>query len=122
MTLSIVIDVNLSPEWSPYLIASGVRAEHWSTIGPVWASDVEIMSWAVNHGRVVLTHDLDFGTLLALTHAEGPSVVTIRSRRVLPDDVGPDVVDVLRKFNDLLLAGALVVYDQRHSRVRLLPF
>ena len=122
MTLSIVIDVNLSPEWSPYLSASGIQAEHWSTIGPVWASDVEIMSWAVNHGRVVLTHDLDFGTLLALTHAEGPSVVTIRGRRVLPDDVGLDVVGVLKKFNDLLLAGALIVYDQRHSRVRLLPF
>jgi len=35
------------------------------------------MSYAQDHGYVVFTHDLDFGTLLALTRARGPSVVLV---------------------------------------------
>ena len=31
------------------------------------------MDWALTNGYAVFTHDLDFGTLLALTHATGPS-------------------------------------------------
>jgi hypothetical protein len=32
------------------------------------------MAWARANGHVVFTHDLDFGTTLALTHAADPSV------------------------------------------------
>jgi predicted nuclease of predicted toxin-antitoxin system len=42
------------------------------------------MAWARENGHVVLTHDLDFGTLLALTRANGPSVVQVRAQDVLP--------------------------------------
>ena len=42
------------------------------------------MEWAQTNGYVVFTHDLDFGTLLALTQGVAPSVVQLRSQDVLP--------------------------------------
>jgi predicted nuclease of predicted toxin-antitoxin system len=33
------------------------------------------MDWAVANGYVVFSHDLDFSTMLALTHASGPSLI-----------------------------------------------
>jgi predicted nuclease of predicted toxin-antitoxin system len=77
------------------------------------------MAWALN--RVVFTHDLDFGAMLALTHATGPSVLQVRGESILPDDMGPVVMAALRQYDAALAAGALVVVDVRKSRIRVLP-
>jgi predicted nuclease of predicted toxin-antitoxin system len=69
----------------------------------------------------VFTHDLDFGTTLALTHAAGPSVLQIRGHNVLPDHMESVVVAALRQHDADLAAGALVVVDEKRSRVRVLP-
>ncbi|WP_175443943.1 DUF5615 family PIN-like protein [Nitrosospira sp. Nsp13] len=37
------------------------------------AADSEIMAYANSHDYVVLTHDLDFGAILAAIHGEKPS-------------------------------------------------
>jgi len=39
------------------------------------------MQWAMANGDAVFTHDLDFGTLLALSGADGPQ----RAASALPD-------------------------------------
>ena len=69
MSLSILIDMNLSPDWVPFLGQHGISSVHWSHTGNVKADDAEIMEWARNNAMVILTHDLDFGTILAQTHA-----------------------------------------------------
>ena len=69
MSLRIVVDMNLSVEWIPMLEQAGWVAVHWSSIGDPRADDATIMSWAATHDHVVFTHDLDFGTTLALTQA-----------------------------------------------------
>jgi predicted nuclease of predicted toxin-antitoxin system len=79
------------------------------------------MAWALANGHVVFTHDLDFGTMLALTHATGPSVLQIRAQKVLPEDIGPVVIAALRQHDAALAAGALVVVDVKKSCVRVLP-
>jgi predicted nuclease of predicted toxin-antitoxin system len=70
---------------------------------------------------VLFTHDLDFGTLLALTHATGPSVLQVRGLNVLPESMGPIVTTALRQYEHELAAGALVVVEQKKCRVRVLP-
>jgi predicted nuclease of predicted toxin-antitoxin system len=75
MSLQLLVDMNLSPEWIPELTRQGWSAIHWSSVGDPSAADSEIMAWALANGHVVFTHDLDFGAMLALTHANGPSVV-----------------------------------------------
>jgi predicted nuclease of predicted toxin-antitoxin system len=121
MTVRLVVDMNLSVEWISELANNGWSAVHWSTIGDPRADDTVIMDWAQTNGHVVFTHDLDFGTILALTHATGPSVVQVRGQDVLPEHMGPVVIAALRKHDAALAAGALVVVEERKSRVRVLP-
>jgi hypothetical protein len=76
--------MNLSVEWIPLLEQAGWSAVHWSAIGEPRAEDRTIMAWALTNGRAVFTHDLDFGTALALTHAGGLLGlygVSVRSKR-----------------------------------------
>ena len=121
MSVKFLIDMNLSPDWAPTLQRRGWNAVHWSTVGEPGASDREIMDWAVDHQYVVFTHDLDFGTMLALTRATGPSVIQIRAADVLPDHLERVVAAALRQHETELAAGALVVVDESRSRVRVLP-
>jgi predicted nuclease of predicted toxin-antitoxin system len=121
MSVRLVVDMNLSVEWVAELTKHGWSAVHWSAVGDPRAEDSIIMSWAAANDYVVFTHDLDFGTMLALTHANGPSVVQMRGQNLLPEDIGPSVVAALRQHEAALAAGALVVVDLKKLRVRVLP-
>ena len=46
MSIQILIDMNLSPDWVDELAKDGFAAVHWSTIGDPRAMDREIMDWA----------------------------------------------------------------------------
>jgi predicted nuclease of predicted toxin-antitoxin system len=121
MTVKVLVDMNLSPEWVPPLTDDGWEAIHWSTVGAPRAPDKEIMTWARDQGFVVFTHDLDFGAALALTHAAGPSVLQLRGQHVLPEHISAQVVATLRRYETELATGALVVVEENRSRVRVLP-
>jgi predicted nuclease of predicted toxin-antitoxin system len=121
MPVRLIIDINLSPEWVPFLTEAGVIARHWAQVGDPTATDREIMAWASAHGYTVFTHDLDFSTMLALTHAGRPSVIQLRGPRVLPEQIGVPLLASLRRFRTDLEAGALVVIEPGRSRVRVLP-
>ena len=119
--MKLLIDMNLSPRWTRYLMDAGLEAAHWSTLGAANAPDVEIMTFARVNGYVVLTHDLDFSAILAATHGLKPSVVQIRSEGVNPDVIGKLVVDALRQMNADLNNGALLTIDTNRTRLRILP-
>jgi predicted nuclease of predicted toxin-antitoxin system len=121
MSIQIVIDMNLSPDWVGELTANGWPSVHWLTVGDPKATDREVMDWARSNGYVVFTHDLDFGTMLALTHAAGPSVIQVRGQNVLPDHMSLIVTAALRQHESELAAGALVVVEEAKLRVRVLP-
>ncbi len=121
MSVQLLVDMNLSAEWTEELASHGWSAVHWSTVGDPRAEDSEIMTWALANGYVVFTHDLDFGTILALTNATGPSVLQVRGPNVLPEQMGPAVIAALRQHDSDLAAGAIVVVEQRKLRVRILP-
>lgn len=119
--MKLLVDVNLTPNWCPALNAAGFEAVHWTEVGEPGAPDVEILDHARKLGMVVFTHDLDFGYLLALTRARGPSVVQLRTQDPLPGAVGTTVIDALSQHADAIAAGALLTIDPRAARVRILP-
>lgn len=80
------------------------------------------MAYARAHDFVVLTHDLDFGAILAATHGEKPSVVQIRAEDVSPDVIGKQVMAALQQMASELERGALLTIDPNRTRLRLLPF
>lgn len=113
---------SLSVEWSGELASHGWSAVHWSIVGDPGAEDTEIMGWALANGYVIFSHNLDFGTMLALTGASGPSVLQVRGQAVLPEDIGPVVASALRQYEAALETGTLFVVELRKSRVRVLSF
>ena len=119
--IKLVVDVGLPPAWIDVLAKSGWTAVHWSSVGDPRAKDRVIMAWAREHGHVVFTHDLDFGTLLALTRASGPSVIQVRTQDVLPNHLQEIVVGTIRRYESQLRDGALVTVDESRGKVRLLP-
>ncbi len=119
--MKLLIDMNLSPRWVSLLADAGMEAAHWSTLGGANAPDTEIMAFAKANDYVVLTHDLDFGAILAVTHGEKPSVIQIRSADVSPDVIGKSVIIALRQMKAELEEGALVTLDPNRPRLRVLP-
>lgn len=119
--MKLLVDMNLSPHWIGFLHDAGIAAEHWSNVGPANAPDSEIMAYASLNGYVVLTHDLDFSSILAATHGERPSVVQIRSEDVAIEVIGTQVVLALRQMASELEEGALLTLDAKRVRMRMLP-
>lgn len=121
MSLKILLDMNISPDWIPVLQNDGWHTKHWSEIGEPNAKDTLIMQWAIENQSIVFTHDLDFGTTLALTHAKGPSVIHIRTEDVLSPHVMERVSQILQTYENELKYGSILVLDENTLRIRLLP-
>jgi predicted nuclease of predicted toxin-antitoxin system len=113
--------MNLSPRWVATLSVAGIEALHWSTLGNPRSADEEIMAFARQHNYVVLTHDLDFSAILAVTQGSKPSVVQIRADKVSPEAIGLQVVTALRQMAKELDSGALLTIEPTRLRVRVLP-
>jgi predicted nuclease of predicted toxin-antitoxin system len=95
---------------------------HVAELGLKSASDSEILERALTEDRIVLSADTDFGTALASSRANKPSVVIIR--RSADRRVG-DLVALLKSnladLADALEDGSVVVFDGDRIRVRRLP-
>ena len=85
------------------------------------APDPLVLGWARDNSYIVFTNDLDFGTILAITRAAGPSVIQVRTQDVTPDHLGDIVVVALRQHREILERGALITIDESRLRVRILP-
>ena len=61
--MKILIDMNLSPDWTAAFTVANIESVHWSTVGDPRAEDIEIIEYARANGYIVFTHDLDFGMI-----------------------------------------------------------
>ena len=120
--MRILLDMNLSPQWIDFLAKYNCEAEHWSKFGQANTPDSEIMAFARSKGYIILTHDLDFGMLLALTHGDKPSVIQLRNGDLFLEISVQLVATALEIYRQELENGALLTIDAEKTRVRILPF
>ena len=83
--------------------------------------DDQIVAKAQEEGRAIVTHDLDFGRIVALSGRSVPSVVTLRLGDMTPARVNVALDTALRAAGRSLEKGALVTITDRGIRVRVLP-
>jgi predicted nuclease of predicted toxin-antitoxin system len=83
--------------------------------------DRELMRWALENDHIVLTADLDFGAVLAVTQGIKPSVIQIRSELLAPRAIGHVVVRAMHQARQALVDGALISLDASQARLRILP-
>ena len=119
--MKILIDMNLSPKWVNVFMANNIEAIHWSSIGSSDASDNEIMGYAKTNDYAIFTHDLDFSTILAITHNDKPSVIQIRTGDISPAITAQLVINAIDSAVSEIEKGALITIDLKKTRLRILP-
>src|SRR5262245_52518490 len=111
----------LSPALARWLVDEGHDAIHASDIGMARASDSEIAEHAKREGRIVITADLDYPRLLALTGATGPSLILFRGGDWSDDDVIARIGQLFDSMTDVDFEQNLLVVERNRVRRRRLP-
>ena len=119
--MKLLIDMNLSPKFANLLVSDNITSTHWSTVGKVTATDSEIVNYAFQNDYVIVTCDLDFSAILAVTHGKKPSIVQVRARYMPLADLANIVLKSIEQNIDDLNSGAILTIDAKKSRSRLLP-
>lgn len=73
-----LIDMPLSPELASWLRERGHEADHASAVGLHNAKDQRIIEIAREQNRIIITADLDYPQLLAVSRAKDPGVILLR--------------------------------------------
>ena len=114
-------DMGISPRSVAFLRDRGAEAVHLHELGLDRMSDAEVVQKARREGYSVLTHDLDFAELVALSGAELPSVVIFRLRNMRPNNVNRYLEVLVTEHETALNQGAIFSVSEGRIRVRMLP-
>ncbi len=116
-----LVDESLQQGLVGLLGGAGHQATHVLDLGMGGAPDAEVLGRALAEDRIVVTADTDFGTLLALSGAAGPSVILLRRGHRRTRERASVILDVLSVAEDRLRGGAVVTIDEMRIRIRRLP-
>lgn len=116
--MKFLADMGISPRSAAFLRGLGYDAIHLHDEGLDRLSDANILAKARTERRIVLTHDLDFGELVAASKAQLPSVVTFRLRNMAADHVNRYLEIIGANYQERLEAGAVISVTERQIRVR----
>jgi predicted nuclease of predicted toxin-antitoxin system len=83
--------------------------------------DLDVFRKAAIEGRILLTFDLDFGEILALSGQNNVSVVLFRLHNTRTPHVIERLDVALQETKEMLESGAIVVIEENRLRVRRLP-
>ena len=100
----------------------GHEGVHAYQIGKDRAPDDELREIARRESRVIITADLDFPRLMALSLAEGPGLILFRGGNYSDSEMCDLLARVPRKVPPEVLARSICVVDRRRVRVTRLPF
>ncbi len=115
------LDNNLSPSLCQHLARLGHQAIHSGKLGHSKAGDEVILSLAESRGSVLLTHDLDFGKILAFSGKSRPSVVIFRTQKMTVANLAGNLEKNWSIIEEPLINGAIIIIEKDDVRIRRLP-
>ena len=104
-----------------WLRESGHDAAHVREYGMFRSDDALILARGRREGRIVLTMDLGFGHLLAISGQQLPSLITFRLEDETAENINRKLEVVLAEFSQHLEDGVALSVSERRIRARLLP-
>jgi len=119
--LKFLLNMNTLHQLGKRLQTQGHSYRHVGDIGMACATDAAIMQAAQMNDEVIITHDLDYGNLLAFSGEAAPSVIIYRVRNTHPENLFARIVKIWAEIEKPLLDGAIVVIEDAALRIRPLP-
>ena len=119
--MKLLLDMGLARSSATFLRTKGHDAVHLRDQSLQRLSDEQIIAKALSEGRTILTHDLDFGRIVALSQAGLPTVITFRLNDRRASTVNQYLDAILTSLAHEIEAGALVSVNEQSIRVRRLP-
>jgi predicted nuclease of predicted toxin-antitoxin system len=116
-----LVDMGIGRGVAAWLRKIGHDAVHLSEIGLVRLDDAGIFARARAEGRVILTCDLDFAEIVALSGHQTPGILILRMRHHRTNHVIARLSSVLPHASQDLAGGAIVTVEDSRHRVRRLP-
>jgi predicted nuclease of predicted toxin-antitoxin system len=121
ITLRFLADMGVSWRVVEWLRSQGYDAKHLREEGLGRLVDSDIFAKALTEHRIVLTFDLDFGEIAALSKGQIVSVIVFRLRNTRTSYVMERLSSILADTADALRDGAVVAVEDSRHRVRRLP-
>lgn len=119
--MKILADLHIAPRTVEHLRTLGHDAVRVTDLLPAAADDLEIVATAVAENRIILTQDLDFSALVALSGETKPSVISLRLGSASVEFVNDALTHVLPNIEADLSRGAIATVEDDRIRVRCLP-
>lgn len=119
--MKFLLDMPVSAILLDVLEGFGYEGVHAHQIGKERAADEELLEIARQEKRVVITADLDFPRLLALSSAAGPGLVLFRGGNYSDIEMCGLLERVLKEVAAETLARSISVVDKKRLRVTQLP-
>lgn len=119
--MKFLLNMNLPRELGRKLAALEHEWRHVADMGMAHASDASILAEAKSRGECVITHDLDYGQLLAFSGDSAPSVLIFRLRRTDTKLLHQRMMAAWGEIEEGLTSGAIVVIEEAATRIRRLP-
>ena len=119
--IRLLADVHISHKTVGDLQKQGYEIMRSSEVLPANAPDINILEFARIENWVVLTQDLDFSMLVALSKYSQPSLITLRLSSAKPDIVTKRLLDVLSQIEKALQEGSAITVQDESIRIRKLP-
>ena len=116
-----LIDENMARSCSGVMREMGYEAFHVSEIGLTATADEDITGYAIAHGYIIITFDLDFSRIVALSSEPFPSVITFRTGEISLETFTDLISKNLPSLKDSLKEGALATLDLDGVRIQRLP-
>ena len=111
----------LSPAIARWLGANGHEAVHAADLQLHSAPDDQIIARAADEGRVVVTADLDYPRLLAVSNAAGPGLILFRSGSWTENEIQERLRAILTELSEAEIAHSIVVIERDRVRRGTLP-
>ena len=119
--MKFLFDMPVSPELAKVVEEFGHKGVHAYTLGLAKASDEDILDFARDRGYVVVTADLDFPRLLALSSQDGPGLILFRGGNYSEAEMQDLLRRVLRQVSTDVLVSSICVVDRKRIRITRLP-
>jgi len=116
--VKLFLDENLSPQHAVELTVEGHDAVAVPEAGLSGGTDEQVLRFAVENGRVLVTLDADFANVMRFPPGQTLSVIRLKAHPATEERIRQAIHRALLYLQNIDIAGRLAVVDEDKIRIR----